>query len=618
MKRRALAVKFVNEEEGIIEGWGAPYGGPLAGKDMQGEFFTPNTDFCLDWFPQRPVLYHHGLDATKGIEVCGTQIGAEVRDAGLWIECQLNKSQKYWEQIKAMIKSGTLFFSSGALPHLVEKKSTGEITRWPTLEFTLTPTPANPMATIESLKAVVLPDDDTKGDDAGTLGENQIIHKDGDMKTKATKSDVPEEEDEKKPVPAPEDEPAEEAPAEDAPPPPPAEEPPAEDATGEAPPAPPSAPPPAAAEAVPQLPPQVVEALVTLKNSVEACLGGQQSAPPAPDAVKFDESEHPRADDGKFTSGGGGGGGGSDGGGEKKGPSGGYSRFSAEPKHDDLDSREAARTSRYAEVIKKRQANNQRRDEEVNARNHALRNGGTVDEKLFKEQEDRYTDEDRAIDSERYEIDKERIADHDEGQNREIAAFSDVSDEELDGLFSGVMEANQSLIDRGVGEAEPESRGVATAYRRISNEKFRRDDVKREAELAAERAYYTAKYPAENKSTKSLDTSGLKAELDGITKSLKGATETMASAIKGFEERLSKIEATPAHEGPVLRDAKSINPRMEDASPNEARAMLQALQHEATDPVVKAFLGQKAAEMEIKTIFEQGPKPIRGYNPSIP
>ena len=99
MKRRALAVKFADEEKGIIEGWGAPYGGPMKGKDLHGEFFSENTDFCLDWFEHRPVLYHHGMDAQKGVEVCGTQISAEVRDAGLWVKCQLNKSQKYWDQI---------------------------------------------------------------------------------------------------------------------------------------------------------------------------------------------------------------------------------------------------------------------------------------------------------------------------------------------------------------------------------------------------------------------------------------------------------------------------------------------------------------------------------------
>jgi len=89
MKRQAMAVKFLNEEEGIIGGYGAPCGGPIAGKDLQGEFFTPNTDFCLDWFSQRPVLYHYGVDAGKGGELCGIQTKAEKRDAGLWIECQL-------------------------------------------------------------------------------------------------------------------------------------------------------------------------------------------------------------------------------------------------------------------------------------------------------------------------------------------------------------------------------------------------------------------------------------------------------------------------------------------------------------------------------------------------
>ncbi len=306
MKRKAMAVKFLDEEQGIIGGWGAPFGGPFAGKDVQGDFFTPATDFCLDWFGSRPVLYHHGVDETKGAEICGIQTRAEIRDAGLWVECQLNKAQKYWDQIEELIKRGVLYFSSGAIPQLAARKSTGEITRWPIMEISLTPTPANPLASITmfkaiaNLKAVGIPDEDLAakglvitGDPAAASGDT-ITNKDGDMK-KATKSEEtpkPEKDNQDKPVEG-KEAPDNEAPkAETEAPPAKSEEAP-EEAAKEAADAPKEA-----GEGTPQLPAEVVKMLVALKESCDRCLSGQKiqeespaeaSAPapaPAPEGAK--------------------------------------------------------------------------------------------------------------------------------------------------------------------------------------------------------------------------------------------------------------------------------------------------------------------------------------------
>ena len=154
MKTKYLAVKFVDEEQGIVEGFGAPYGGPCNGKDLQGEFFSPKTDFCLKWFDTRPILYHHGLDADMKTDVAGVQTSVEDRPDGQWIKAQLDRSQRYWSDLKALIKAGKIFFSSGSIPHLVEKAANGEILRWPWVETSLTPSPANPGARIEAFKAL--------------------------------------------------------------------------------------------------------------------------------------------------------------------------------------------------------------------------------------------------------------------------------------------------------------------------------------------------------------------------------------------------------------------------------------------------------------------------------
>ncbi len=45
---------------------------PFGGKDADGEYFDRDTDFCLDWMQQRPLLYHDGLDRDVKTAVVGT------------------------------------------------------------------------------------------------------------------------------------------------------------------------------------------------------------------------------------------------------------------------------------------------------------------------------------------------------------------------------------------------------------------------------------------------------------------------------------------------------------------------------------------------------------------
>lgn len=148
-----MAVKFVKGD--IIEGPGMPFGGPIGGQDIDGEDFGADTDFCLEWFGEagRPLLYHHGLDGHVKTTVVGRQMGFEIRDDAAWVQSQLDKSSRYYKVVKELIEKGALGYSSGAMPHLVTKTSTGHITRWPWVEISLTPTPANPNK-VYAVKAV--------------------------------------------------------------------------------------------------------------------------------------------------------------------------------------------------------------------------------------------------------------------------------------------------------------------------------------------------------------------------------------------------------------------------------------------------------------------------------
>lgn len=145
-----MHVKFADGADDIIVGLAAPNGGPFNGRDIEGEYFTKSTDFCEDWFPEsRPLLYNHGLDEDAGVSVVGRVKSWWKDDAGLWVQAQLDRGSKYFADIKTLMEKSSLYFSSGAMSHLVEIGKSGEITRWPWVEQSLTPTPANPYATLD-------------------------------------------------------------------------------------------------------------------------------------------------------------------------------------------------------------------------------------------------------------------------------------------------------------------------------------------------------------------------------------------------------------------------------------------------------------------------------------
>lgn len=148
------AVKFADLAETEIEGLGMPFGGPFNGADLAGERFSAKTDFAFDWFDERPLLYHHGLDGAAGISVVGRVKSWETKaDLGVWTKAQLDASSEYFGAIKDLIKAGKLYFSSGSMRHLVDVGKAGEVKRWPWIELSLTPTPCNLYAEIDFASA---------------------------------------------------------------------------------------------------------------------------------------------------------------------------------------------------------------------------------------------------------------------------------------------------------------------------------------------------------------------------------------------------------------------------------------------------------------------------------
>ena len=137
---------------GRVGGYLVMYGSP-AQKDLQGEYFTPETELGLNWYTKRPALYHHGLDGTLEAETIGEIDTLTPDDIGVWAEAQLDMRKKYVQAVYALVEKGALGWSSGSIPHLVKIAAGGRIEEWPIVEGSLTPTPAEPRIVVSTLKA---------------------------------------------------------------------------------------------------------------------------------------------------------------------------------------------------------------------------------------------------------------------------------------------------------------------------------------------------------------------------------------------------------------------------------------------------------------------------------
>jgi phage head maturation protease len=143
------------DDSGRVRGYLVRFGGA----DLEGDYFTASTDFGRpmksgDRVPMN-LYYHHGQDKTIGKSRIGTGY-ITMDDKGLWYESQVEMADQYQKMIQELAKSGKLGYSSGATGHMVERKKMAdgryEITRWPIGEASLTPTPAEPMNMVKSLK----------------------------------------------------------------------------------------------------------------------------------------------------------------------------------------------------------------------------------------------------------------------------------------------------------------------------------------------------------------------------------------------------------------------------------------------------------------------------------
>lgn len=123
--------------------WGSP-----TKRDLMDEFFTTKTaelTAIFDVTKRLPLLYEHAIDGKLMTTVVGLVDKVQADEVGLWYEAQLTMAGKYRAAIDELIGQGLLGTSSGTLPaaRRVDRK-TGQVLRWPVVEISLTPRPAEP------------------------------------------------------------------------------------------------------------------------------------------------------------------------------------------------------------------------------------------------------------------------------------------------------------------------------------------------------------------------------------------------------------------------------------------------------------------------------------------
>lgn len=205
------AIKAIGDN--LYEGCMVKFTNPSR-RDLTGEYFDTATDFVESDYPfVGKALYHHGLDRDLEIHPIGEVVYAEKRHDGIYGQVKIDFADRYktylktlsqpsaWkaeqeaaadeyeEMLKGLIESGKLSWSTGALPQGVVTDEDGHIRRWPIIERSLTPSPAEPEFTrVTPLKS--LPTHSLRGliarevkadDSASVLQSNSSIEGESNM-----------------------------------------------------------------------------------------------------------------------------------------------------------------------------------------------------------------------------------------------------------------------------------------------------------------------------------------------------------------------------------------------------------------------------------------------------
>lgn len=139
-----------------------PFGGPIGGRDLDGQFFSTNTNIHPDLLPARLVDWHHGKDPLMGRTVLGKALlDPEPDEDGWWVDVWLDHGQKRVNLVKRLAEKAPIFGSSEAL--WSKASAEGEILDWPYWRQTLSTSPQNTHSIVKPAMKATLDDMTTAG-----------------------------------------------------------------------------------------------------------------------------------------------------------------------------------------------------------------------------------------------------------------------------------------------------------------------------------------------------------------------------------------------------------------------------------------------------------------------
>jgi len=134
-------IRAVDDSPGRYRAHAVLFGSPET-KDLDGYYFTPDTEYHLDWFTERPWLYHHGLHPQLGGVKVGTWDDIGVDEAGVFVEGELKLAGAYREAVETLLEAEVLKPSTGTLNYMAKAADDGRFIEWPIVEISSTVVPA--------------------------------------------------------------------------------------------------------------------------------------------------------------------------------------------------------------------------------------------------------------------------------------------------------------------------------------------------------------------------------------------------------------------------------------------------------------------------------------------
>lgn len=153
-----VQIAYGGELKALGDGRVGGIGIRFEGRDLDGESFKADTYYGKREGDGADCLFHHSVPV-KGIsrelsDHLFPSVKVTRQELGLFVETVLDMANDYERMVYSLVEQGKLGWSSGAAGHMVRKSVDGTITRWPIVEFSFTPTPAEPRNRVVPIKTL--------------------------------------------------------------------------------------------------------------------------------------------------------------------------------------------------------------------------------------------------------------------------------------------------------------------------------------------------------------------------------------------------------------------------------------------------------------------------------